>query len=195
MENFEATIYSQYVNAEKLYSLIDTFNQAVGPESWIDNFYDMIWDIETATTHGLNIWGKIVVVDRLLTVTENQIYFGFGEAKSTPSVVDDPQPFNQAPFFGGVKSTSTLSLSDDAYRKLIMMKAMSNITNCTIPSLNKILMYMFGDSGKCYVRNDGNMTMSYVFEFELSSVESAIVQSSGALPSPAGVTVNIVQQV
>ncbi|HHK8067027.1 TPA: DUF2612 domain-containing protein, partial [Serratia marcescens] len=52
-----------------------------------------------------------------------------------------------------------------------------------------------GSSGKAYVRNDGGMVMTYVFEFQLSTVELAIVQSSGALPSPAGVTVNIEQRV
>ena len=90
MDSINPTIMIQYVNSTKLLGLIDTFNQAVGPESFIDNFYDLIWNIETATTYGLNVWGKIVVVDRLLTVTENQIYLGFSEALSTPPVVDDP---------------------------------------------------------------------------------------------------------
>lgn len=195
MESIDPTIMIQYVNSTKLLGLIDTFNQSVGPESFIDDFYDLIWNIETATTYGLNVWGSIVVVDRLLTVTETPAYFGFEEALSDPSVVDDPQPFDQAPFYNGASQTSTISLSDDVYRKLIMMKAMANITNCTVPSMNAALMYMFGDSGVCYVRNDGAMTISYVFEFELTSAELAIAQSSGALPSPAGVTVNIVQQV
>lgn len=195
MESINPTIMIQYVNSTKLLGLIDTFNQAVGPESFIDDFYDLIWNIETATTYGLNVWGKIVVVDRLLTVTESQIYLGFSEALSTPPVVDDPQPFDQAPFFNNQSETSTITLSDDIYRKLIMMKAMANITDCTIPSMNAALMFMFGNNGVCYVRNDGNMTISYVFEFELSIAELAIVQNSGALPAPAGVTVNIVQQV
>lgn len=91
--------------------------------------------------------------------------------------------------------TSTVTLTNDVYRKLIMMKAAANISDCTIPNLNKLLMFMFGTSGKCYVRNDGEMVMSYVFEFQLSTAELAIVQSSGALPAPIGVTVNIVQQV
>lgn len=195
MESIDPTIMIQYVNSTKLLGLIDTFNQAVGPENFIDDFYDLIWNIETATTYGLNVWGNIVVVDRLLTVTETPAYFGFEEALSDPAVVDDPQPFGQAPFYNNASATSTISLSDDVYRKLIMMKAMANITNCTVTSMNAALMYMFGDSGVCYVRNDGGMAISYVFEFELTSAELAIAQSSGALPSPAGVTVNIVQQV
>lgn len=195
MKNYADTIISQYADSPKLRAIIDTFNQAVEPDSFIDDFYDMIWNIETAGTYGLNVWGRIVVVSRLLTVTPSEKYFGFEEALSTPPEIGDPQPFDQAPFYTGDLVTNTVSLTNDVYRRLIMLKAMANITNCTIPSMNKMLTYMFGDKGKSYVRNDGGMVMSYVFEFELSPSDLAIVQSSGALPSPAGVTVNIVQLV
>lgn len=195
MINVADTILTQYADSPKLKSMIYSFNEAVGIDGFIDDFYDMIWNIETCGTYGLDVWGKIVVVSRLLTVNETQIYFGFGEATLEPPVLDDPQPFNQAPFYNGTQLTSTVSLSNDVYRKLIMMKAAANISDCTIPNMNELLNYMFGGSGKCYVRNDGNMTMSYVFEFKLSTSELAIVQSSGALPAPVGVTVNIIQQV
>ncbi|AKE09223.1 DUF2612 domain-containing protein [Serratia liquefaciens] len=189
------TILAQYAGSPKLRSIIETFNTTMDTEKFLDDFYDVIWNIETADTYGLDVWGKIVVVSRLLTVTPSEKFFGYGEATNTTPVIDDPQPFDQAPFYTGEQQTSTISLTNDAYRKLIMLKAMANITDCTIPNMNKMLMYMFGSSGKAYVRNDGGMVMTYVFEFELSTVELAIVQSSGALPSPAGVTVNIEQQV
>lgn len=194
MENYADTILSQYAGSPKLLGLIDTFNQTMDTGVFLDNFYDLIWNIETADTYGLDVWGKIVVVSRLLKVTPSEKYFGFEEALSTPPEIGDPQPFDQAPFYTGEQATNTVSLSNDVYRKLIMLKAMANITDCTIPSMNKMLMYMFSGSGKAYVRNDGGMVMSYVFEFALSPSELAIVQSSGALPSPAGVTVNIVQE-
>ena len=189
------TFLRQYAGSPNLKSMIYSFNKAVGIDGFIDDFYDLVWNIEDAETFGLNIWGKIVNVSRLLTVTEDEVYFGFAEALGSVSVTNDPQPFNQAPFYNGVKSTSTISLSDDLYRKLIMMKAAANISDCTIPNINRLLMYMFGDNGVAYVRNDGGMEMSYVFEFALTTAELAIVQSSNALPVPAGVLVNIIQQV
>ncbi|WP_447875912.1 DUF2612 domain-containing protein [Serratia fonticola] len=195
MKNYADTIISQYADSPKLRGIIDTFNQAVEPDNFIDDFYDMVWNIETAGTYGLDVWGRIVVVSRLLTVTPNEKHLGFEEALSTPPEINDPQPFDQAPFYTGEQATNTVSLTNDVYRRLIMLKAMANITDCTIPSMNKMLTYMFGDKGRSYVRNDGGMVMSYVFEFELSTSDLAIVQSSGALPSPAGVTVNIVQLV
>lgn len=195
MDSPSDTILAQYADSPKLRSIIETFNTTMDTGTFLDDFYDVIWNIETADTYGLDVWGKIVVVSRLLTVTPSDKFFGFGEATNSTPVIDDPQPFDQAPFYTGEQQTSTVSLTNDAYRKLIMLKAMANITDCTIPNMNKMLMYMFGSSGKAYVRNDGGMVMTYVFEFELSTVELAIVQSSGALPSPAGVTVNIEQQV
>lgn len=195
MENYADTIISQYSDSPKLKSIIATFNDTMDTGKFLETFYDVIWDINTADTYGLDVWGKIVVVSRLLKVTPTEKYFGFDEATSTTAEINDPQPFDQAPFYTGVQETDTVSLSNDIYRKLIMLKAMANITDCTIPSMNKMLMYMFGDSGRAYVRNDGGMQMSYVFEFELSPAELAIVQNSGALPSPAGVTVNIVQNI
>ncbi len=194
MINYLDTIITQYANSDKTQTILKTFNDAVDPSAAIDDFYDLVWNIETADTYGLDIWGKIVVVSRLLTVTPNEEFFGFGEAVTIPPAIDDAQPFDQAPFYNGEVNSSTVSLTNDAYRKLIMLKAMANITDCSIPSMNAMLMYIFGDSGRAYVRNDGGMTISYVFEFALSDVELAIVQSSGALPAPAGVTVNIVQE-
>ncbi|MCU5775136.1 DUF2612 domain-containing protein [Erwiniaceae bacterium BAC15a-03b] len=195
MINVADTILTQYAESPKLKSIIYSFNEAIGAEGFIDDFYDMIWNINTAGTYGLDVWGKIVVVSRMLTLTENKIVFGYSEALSTPATIDDPQPFNQAPFHSGDNLTSTVNLTNDVYRKLIMMKAAANISDCTIPNLNMLLSYMFGDRGRCYVRSDGPMVMSYVFEFLLSESDLAIVQSSGALPAPVGVTVNIVQQV
>lgn len=194
MKEVEQTIMAQYANAERLNSLIKSFNLAISPEEFIDKFLFNIWDIRTASGHGLDIWGKIVGVGRFLKVSEKHHYFGFDESLSSGGYTYDPQPFGQAPFFDGKGTTSTIRLTDDSYRRLIMVKAMANITDCTIPSINAALMYLFKSKGVCYVRNDGGMTISYIFEFELSAADMAIVKDSGALPAPAGVTVNIIQQ-
>jgi len=195
MINAADTILRQYAADPVTRSIIYTFEDAVGIDAFSDDFYDVIWNIQTADTYGLDVWGKIVGVGRLLTVTQNEVYFGFNEASSPTPVNDDPQPFNQAPFYTrGSGQTSTVSLSNDAFRRLIIVKAAANISDCTIPNLNRLLQLMFGERGRAYVRNDGNMQMAYVFEFALSPSDLAIIQNSGAFPAPAGVLVNIVQQ-
>ncbi|EYU15826.1 DUF2612 domain-containing protein [Photorhabdus noenieputensis] len=195
MENVGATILAQYAASPKLNSLILSFNAAVSSAEFINTFYDLIWNIDTANTYGLDVWGKIVNVSRRLTVNENVKYIGFGEALLNVPTTTDPNPFDQAPFYSGESKTKTIELSDQMYRKLIMMKAMSNISDCTIPNINRMLVYMFSDSGRAYITDDGNMKMSYVFEFQLSTAELAIVQTSGVLPYPVGVSVAIVQRI
>ncbi|EQB1154279.1 DUF2612 domain-containing protein, partial [Shigella flexneri] len=76
--------------------------------------------------------------------------------------------------------------------RLILMKAMSNITDCSVPDINLMLRFMFGKKRRAYVLNNGGLRMSYVFESALSLAELAIIQSSGALPSPPGVYVSVV---
>ncbi len=78
------------------------------------------------------------------------------------------------------------------YRRLILMKAMSNITDCSVPDINRMLRFMFGKKRRAYVLNNGGLRMSYIFESALSLAELAIIQSSGALPSPPGVYVSVV---
>jgi len=191
MENVDLTILAQYANSTKLRALIDTFNLAVEPESFVDNFYDLIWNVETAQGYGLDVWGKIVDVSRLLTVDTTEQYLGFDEALLPTAQSNDPTPFNQAPFYNGMQATTTVSLADDAYRKLIMVKALANITNCSVPNINKLLTILFSSSGVCFVTNTGKMSIRYVFTFQLSDVDSAIVKNSGALPRPAGVLCQI----
>lgn len=190
MKNVRDTILTQYAASPNLRSLIETFNEAMDMSDFTDEFLTTIWDVSTATGYGLDVWGKIVGVSRLLNVKQRSTYFGFDE--SFISVSDDtPKPFDESPFFDGTQVTTTVRLADDGYRKLIMAKAMANITDCSIPSLNKALSYLFGDEGEVFVAVTGVMTISYVFSFDLSPVEWAILLNSNAVAKPAGVSVSI----
>lgn len=187
MQNYKDTLLSQFANSPTIVSLIESFNDAIDPSVDLNNFYDFVWNVDTAQGFGLDIWGKIVNISRLLTVDATVQYLGYKEALAAAPQASDPAPFDQAPFYNGVQVTSTVSLADDAYRQLIMVKALANITNCTAPNLNKLLQFLFADRGLAFVPDTGNMTIRYVFTFDLTDVERAIVLKSGALPRPAGV--------
>uniref|UniRef100_A0AAU6W421 DUF2612 domain-containing protein n=4 Tax=unclassified bacterial viruses TaxID=12333 RepID=A0AAU6W421_9VIRU len=186
---------------------------------WQDQFYDNVWNVDTAKGFGLDIWGRIVVIGRSLQISKVDRSFGFHEAwtggSSTPAAAgpvvingyavvlsgaspvstdDRITPFDDAPFYDGIASTETYELSDDAYRKLILAKALANISDCSIPSLNRVLTYLFGsDTKRCYVQTNNRMSMSFVFEFQLDPVEKTIAVFSGVIPRPAGVRLSIVQ--
>lgn len=188
MRNFEQTILSQYANSPTLVQLITNLNTYIDPFANIDAFFNDVWNVATAQGIGLDIWGRIVGVQRVLQVASG-VYLGFAEAADATSET----PFNQAPFFSGQNTTSNFALTDDAFRTLIYAKALANISDGSIPSINNILMTLFGSQGNCFVTDPGGMAMTYTFDFVLSPVDFAIVSQSGILPKPTGVTLTIVQ--
>lgn len=184
MQNVEQTIISQYGNSATITALIYNMNDAIDPAADLDNFYSFVWNVETAVGFGLDIWGRIVNVSRYLQIPETANYFGFNEAGASA------YPFNEYPFYSGIPPvTNTYALSDDAYRQLILTKALSNISATTSPAINQLLQNFFAGYGRCYVNDMGKMGMRYTFEFLLTPLQLAIITQSGALPRPAGVSV------
>lgn len=190
MKNVRDTILTQYAASPNLRSLIESFNTTMDMTEFTEGFLTTIWDISTAEDYGLDVWGKIVGVSRLLNVPQQTTNFGFDEAFISAND-DSPKPFDEAPFYEGLQLTTTVRLANDGYRKLILAKAMANITDCSIPSLNNALNYLFEGEGDAFVAITGVMSMSYVFSFNLSPVEWAILLNSNAIAKPAGVSVSI----
>lgn len=186
MENINETIASQYANSPTINTLIQSMNQSIDPSIDIQQFYDVIWNVETAVGFGLDIWGRIVNVDRVLQIPGSFFYFGFEQQIES-------QPFNQAPFYNGPPATQSFTLSDDAYRTLILTKALSNISAATAPNFNALLQKLFFNRGRSYVLDQGGMSMRFVFEFGMQPYELAILTQSGVVPRPAGVSASIIQ--
>lgn len=188
MIDVERTIISQYANSPTIVQLVKNMNEYVDPRADIDGFFDYVWNVTTAQGFGLDIWGRIVGISRELLIPASPLYFGFGEA--TPGAY----PFDQQPFYDGTPpATQTYRLADDAYRQLILTKALANISATTGPAINQLLQNMFAERGRCYVNDLGGMALRYVFEFDLTPYEFAIMTQSGALPRPAGVLTSLFQ--
>lgn len=158
MKNVEQTIISQYGNSAAISALIYGMNENIQPDTNIDDFYNFVFNVETAQGFGLDIWGRIVNISR--------------------AVFTNPVTY----------------LSDDAFRSLILLKALSNISYASAPSINQLLQNWLADPGaRAYVIDTGNMTMEYVFEFALTGVQFEIIKNSNIFLRPAGVRATIVQ--
>lgn len=181
------TVISQYANSPILTTLITNFAAYIDPTENLDAFFDDIWNIDTAQGFGLDVWGRILGVSRVISVPLNTVFFGFKEA-GDPTLVG----FGQGVFFLGEPLNDNFALADSAFRVLLLAKAFSNISDGSIASLNQLLLSLFPSRGNCYVTDGLDMTMTYTFAFGLTAVELAIVESSGALPRPTGVSVTIV---
>ena len=178
------TIISQYANSPVLDGIILAFNAAMDLTESLDNFYDMIFNVETAQGYGLDVWGRIVGVSRTLSLPSGATYLGFEEASSWTG-------FGQGGFYTGGGLSSNFVLSDTDFRTLIFAKAAGNISDGSIESINEILLTLFPSRGDCHVVDNQNMSLTYSFPFNLTPVEIAIVEASGVLPSPCGVVVNV----
>lgn len=180
-----STVISQYANSPILTGIITAFNSAMDFTVPIDNFYDMIWNILTAEGYGLDVWGRIVGVQRTISIPGSVQYLGFEEAGSSWT------GFNQGILFSGGLLTQNFVLNDTDFRRTILAKAAGNISDGSIPSVNSILLALFPNRGKSYVADNRNMSLTYTFNFSLSAVEIAIVSQLNVLPSAAGVIINL----
>jgi hypothetical protein len=188
VQDVERTIISQYANSPTLVQLVQNMNEYVDPSANLDAFYNAVWNIDTAVGFGLDIWGRIVGVSRLLRIPANVKILGFHNT----SFPFDWRPFNGGVWYSGEVQTQAYELPDDQYRTLILTKALSNIVATTAPAINQLLRNLFPGRGRCYVLDNGGMSMTFLFEFPLTAAEYAILTLSGALPHPAGVEFNVI---
>lgn len=188
MLNVNRTIISQYAQAPTITAIIEDLNDCLDPRANMAQFYDYVWNVNTAQGFGLDDWGKIVGVSRLLRVPGADPIVGFDNADVPP----DWQPMSQGRFSRGDTTGTAYNLPDDGYRTLILTKALANIVSTSSRSINKLLQNLFPGRGRAYVRDLGGMSMQFVFNFALTPVEYAILTQSGVLPHPAGVFYSVI---
>lgn len=178
--NIDQTIMSQYANSPRLMAILRSLWSAIDPDKFTEDYYRLIMNIPTANGMGLDIWGRIVAITRTVSfVNPDGEYFGF-EAGF--------YPFNERPFSAPGSGTDTWELTNDAYRELILMKALSNIIYATAPNINAMLRHMFSKPAYCLIT--GHMKIRYVFEFDLSPFYRHLVYNTDILPRPCGVEIN-----
>lgn len=185
--DYAPTIMRQYANSGALTALLSAFDQWVDLSKFTDDFLRDVWDINTATGYGLDVWGRILGRSRYLQIDAPPLNnFGFD--------VDAPgtnwQPFNVAPFYSESNGATAFALQDPEYRQLLLIKAAANIASCDPASLNALLRSLFGTRGPAFVQYDpaAPMVLDYVLDFFPSPVEQAIIES-GLIPVPAGMLV------
>jgi beta-lactam-binding protein with PASTA domain len=195
--DFEATVISQYANSPTILQLVNNLNLYIDQSANFANFFNFVWNVDTAVGFGLDIWGKIVGVSRLLQIPNTTDYVGFDNGTRSPpdwqSMGSDqpPGPPVGGAMYTGFNATSTYILGDDAYRQLILAKAFANICTTTAPAINTILQNLYGP-GTAWVLNTGPMAISYNLSFKPSAIQLAILEQSGVIPTPPGVSVTIV---
>ena len=172
------TIQSQYSASPVIRALVDSARLRIAPDADIELFYRNIFDISTAQGVGLDVWGRILGIDRFLDVPATDDWFGFQEAGY--------ETFGDAPFWDGENATQRHALSDDAFRGLLLWKAMANIATADAASLNHLLSALFPGQD-IVVHEAGVMELELYIFFPLEPYQRSILNNYGLIAKGAGV--------
>ena len=159
MINVEGTIISQYGESASITQLVKGIDHYLDPRADIELFIEQVWDIDTAVGWGLDVWGRIIGVDRYINVPGSGVFY----------------------------------IPDDDYRSFLFLKAALNISNCSAPSINRLVSTFFAPRGRVYVIDLGGMSMRYIFEAELTEWEEILFTTTEFFPKTTGVNVEFLR--
>jgi len=177
--NLLESLLWQYNEAETLQSILQQ------KQDWYDLNFSQFWDdwyndvfnLQTANNFGLSVWAKILDVSFALPPqpTRDNNVFGFGE-------------FNSNFFNSNFSPTGgdDNSLSTEQKRLVLQLTYLKYTSRGTVPDINKILTSYFGF--KAYILDNFNMTGNYViFKQQVNEQDLEIIKDYDLIPRPSGV--------
>lgn len=200
----EETVQSQYAASPTIRALVDGLNGLIDPRADIQLFYDRIFNPQTAEGVGLQIWARIVGLQKTGLNVSAELPFGFFQYIKTdqdeiiPEVPQTEENFNRGPFYSVALSGSGYAeLEANALRWLIFWKAQANVSGATAYELNKLLVefvrFMRGpDAGNAtFVEDTGVMQLTAYLGFQPTVFEKNILEQFGLFNRPAGVGIGL----
>lgn len=179
--NIDAVIQSQYGDSPHIKGVIRGYYNYISPQKDIDLIYDKMINIYTAEGYGLDVWGRIVNIDReFVAVDEQYDYLGFD---NSPYNMDRIETFNNAPFYKVVNGR--IRLEDNAYRTYILIKALINILNVSLNSLNYIFSQLFPDTD-IKVLHSNTMILRLLVIGAISQAQIGAIKNIEWLPAGVG---------
>lgn len=169
----------QYDSAENLVGLMNAYQEwrnTNHTEFW-ENWYTDVFDLRTANSFGLKVWSIILGVPLVGPASSGKDgpAWAFGAAR---------QNFQHGNFGG---SGAPVQLQDEQARLVLRLRYYQLVSRGTIPETNAFLKVLFEDQGPVYVEDNLDMTMNFVFGFELDATVRYVFDRMDMLPRPSGV--------
>lgn len=184
----------QYDNTERLKSLLNAKNQ------WYFTNYETFWaqwvpqvfNLTTANEFGLAVWSIILCVPLFIIYDPHfdKPTWGFNEVTVFPAYQNDNENFDNGNFSGEIPTVLTI----EEQRLLLRIRYFQLTSRGATPDTNYMLGYLFANETKlfaelpiAYVIDGLDMTITYVFNFNISHNLIQILKDYDILPRPAGV--------
>lgn len=179
--NIDEVIQSQYSDSPHIKNVVYNYYNYLNPEKDITCLYDNMINLHTATGYGLDVWGRIVNIDREFVAIDDQYsYFGFD---NNPYSMDRIDTFNGSPFYKEINGK--VKLEDNAYRTYILIKAMINISNVSLKSLNYIFSNLFPEVD-IKILHVNTMILRLLVLGEISQAQIGAIKNIDWLPAGVG---------
>ena len=164
---YTTRLIGQYANSPVMLKLANGLGTLFDESGFIANWYNVVFNLETATGYGLDVWGLILNRSREFVYQGTKYYL------------------QGAQTIGSV--TFTAEQMENLYRKILQLTAMRYIGNASLASLNSLIQFVFKEDGECYcLEYEAAMHIRYVFRFYLNDVQKAVIETID--PHPSGVT-------
>lgn len=165
-------------------------------ENWVAN----VFDLRTANLFGLAVWSYILNIPLFIEFNvdpDGKPVWGMNTfIEASPSNVGYGYNFNNGSFS---TRNSTVTLTLEEQRLLLRLRYYQLVSRGATPDTNKFLSVLFQDYTKtypaygiAYVLDGLDMTITYVFNFNLPQAFRYIFQYYDVLPRPAGVKIKYV---
>lgn len=152
-------IQSQYSASPKMGKLITSFQGRLSPYDEIDLFFNKIFDIYTAEGYGLDNWGRILDINRVVEDADTGVSYRL-----------EDEPYRLLLLY---KALANISSADAE----TLNRLLSELINTGIGSFNPV----------AYVLEVDVMVIRWVFESFLTGEQKAIFKVAGILAKGAGV--------
>lgn len=84
-------------------------------------------------------------------------------------------------------SGEMITLDTEQYRLLLKGRLLYLRMNGSAPDINEYLNLLFKEDGRAFVRDNLDMSMTYILEFIPTAEQLVVLLNTGVLPRPAGV--------
>lgn len=155
---------------------LDTNNR----DFWND-WYTDVFDLRTANDFGLSVWALILDLPIFSSSPAvDAAVWGFSA---------NNRNFSNGNFAGA--TSSIVPLTTEELRLALRMRFYQLHTDGTVPHINAFLNSLFGDQGVAFMRDNRDMSVTFVFNFALPSNLSFVLENYNILPTPHGVSATI----
>ena len=179
------TVQSQYATSKRMRAVIDAFWQAINPKNDIDLLYKKLVNPRTAEGYGLDVWGRIVAIGRsYLAVDDGTPYFGFDPPEGVKN--ERLNTFGNAPFYKQIYGK--VRLADPMFRTYVFLKALINIGDSSLASLNQAVKLLFPDAD-IQILHTGTMVLRVLILSPLSESDKAALDNLPWLPAGVGLEI------